>query len=251
MSPLLRRRLSSRRSWASIRERGARSVSARSRCAVRPVFVLALAALASVWLLAPTPARATASLELFDSWQPKAVSDNGEVVIGDQGGQAVYWRPGTQEVMPLGSLAGATTTVAAGVSADGTVIVGTSGGEAFRWTRETGMVGLGALPGGAGDGVVSDVSADGSIIVGRSGGEAFRWTSDTGMTGLGVLPGGTATEASRLSANGEWVIGSASSATGDEAFIWSEATGIRGLGYTPVGGVVARKNKPPIRNQAR
>jgi probable HAF family extracellular repeat protein len=154
-------------------------------------------------------------------------------------------------------------------SNDGAVWVGEAGNEtnpgngteAFRYAMNTGPVGLGYLPGGgpsatgwsAGHSSAQGVSADGSVVVGYSasanslnqpwqggplqndafsGFEAFVWTETAGMIGLGDLPGGYFdSSASAVSANGQVIVGTGTSAAGAEAFRWTSQTGMTGLGY--------------------
>lgn len=151
-----------------------------------------------------------------------------------------------QPMVGLGTLPGASSSVAYDSSADGSAVVGESGGEAFLWTEATGMVGLGGLP-GLPYSIANGVSADGSTVVGISyhvteqGGEivlaseAFVWTAGTGMVGLGNLPGTTSSEATDVSADGSTVVGACSVGLAEplEAFVWTAATGMVGLGTLP------------------
>jgi len=199
--------------------------------------------------------------------EPFAVSANGQVVVGWDGGganpysnsEAFVWTAAAGMV-GLGFLPAVTgvlpvevSSTAIGVSADGLVVVGESGDvndqnvEAFVWTAATGMVGLGSLPGDVFS-VPTGISADGSAVVGfafESGnspqfGEAFRWTQADGMIGLGFLPNYQYTQPTGVSADGSVVIGNAfnynSSSGGTytfEAFRWTAATGMVGLGVLP------------------
>jgi probable HAF family extracellular repeat protein len=124
-------------------------------------------------------------------------------------------------------------------SFDGSVIVGTgtrdAGPEAFRWTSGSGMVGLGDLPGGNFSSYAHSVSASGNAVVGWSGssvspqGEAFLWTPQGGMqrlfevlvnNGATGLTGWLLSEATGISANGQWIVGTGRNPSGSqEAFI--------------------------------
>jgi len=94
-----------------------------------------------------------------------------------------------------------------------------------------------------------DVSGDGSVVVGTqsdlTGSRAVRWTEAEGLQELGELPGRrNISYASRVSANGNVVIGAANSPTSpdnSEPFRWTAAGGMIGLGLLPGfdGGGVA------------
>jgi len=94
-----------------------------------------------------------------------AISANGNVVIGNSGGEAVSWIGGA--ISDLGTFS------ANAVNADGSVIVGTTGLEADIWTEANGLKSVQNLL--VADGVnltgweliaATGVSADGSVIVG-------------------------------------------------------------------------------------
>jgi uncharacterized membrane protein len=120
------------------------------------------------------------------------------------------------------------------VSGDGKVVVGrgeaTEGFRAFRWTAATGLVSLGVAPG---DTVSSarSVSQDGAVVVGQGNRQAIRWTSATGMLALGDLQSGAGTSfATGVSANGQKVVGSASTSPYEqEAFLRTPESGMRRL----------------------
>jgi probable HAF family extracellular repeat protein len=143
-----------------------------------------------------------------------------------------------------------------GISDDGSVIVGDSsslsgtgsfqGNEAFRWAGSGPMMGLGELSGGGFHSVAFDASADGALIVGQGRSdaaglgsdvfEAVSWTMDSGMVGLGDLAGGIFhSEATGVSPDGSFIIGSGNSDFGQEAFRWNITAGMVGLGDLPGG----------------
>jgi uncharacterized membrane protein len=118
--------------------------------------------------------------------------------------------------------------MAIGVSPDGGTIVGQGvsehGPEAFRWTARDGMQPLGVLPGGKQYfSVARAVSRDGRLIVGQSidqvGSKAFVWSEASGMQPLmkvlaergqaEALKGWVLIDATDISANGRYIVGSA------------------------------------------
>ncbi len=143
--------------------------------------------------------------------------------------------------LALGDLdGGAFTSGATAISRDGTTVVGqsesASGPEAMRWQEATGMVGLGALPSTSFTSIAYGVSADGSVVVGASHSsntdcpgrfdEAFLWTADAGMSGLGDLSTGCFFSAAYgVSADGLWVVGTATNALSNTAASWTSAGG--------------------------
>lgn len=194
-----------------------------------------------------SPGIAPERVEAYD------LSDDGRVVVGAlrmpgrARVEAFRWTAETG-FERLGILDGENGESAAlGVSADGSVVVGTSTspgsgefGEPFRWERSTGMIGLGDLPGGYFEGSATAVSADGSVVVGRSNstlapngfGEGFRWTAATGLVGLGVLTqtGFDYSFANGVSADGNSIVGTASTPQGHELYRWTELDGMVPLG---------------------
>jgi len=177
-----------------------------------------------------------------------AVSADGSVVVGlananNSAAEAFRWTSASGMV-GLGVLPGGLFgSRAQGVSTDGSVIVGSSstalGGEAMLWTSAGGMMGLGYLPGhlapDAGSGA-SGVSADGGVVVGQSQpdnnsatSEAFVWTQASGMqrlrdvliaNGVTGLDNWVLSEASRISDDGQWVLGYGTNPSGfSESFL--------------------------------
>ncbi|MEZ6015008.1 MAG: hypothetical protein R3F49_07845 [Planctomycetota bacterium] len=104
-----------------------------------------------------------------------AVSANGDIVVGQDGGNAFRWTAATgmQPLFPFGSTARA-------VSADGLVVVGemeTAGPDhCFRWTEAGGLQDLGVFGTFGWSCDVNGVSADGTVIVGE-GDYGFRFRS--------------------------------------------------------------------------
>lgn len=128
-----------------------------------------------------------------------AISDNGQVIVGEAGSanvqynEAFRWTSQTGMV-GLGTLPGCSASSAMALSNDGAVVVGkckigdTANGPSFRWTETSGMISLGSVSGGNFYSHPFGVSGDGSVIVGdvltganRWGQEAFLWTADRGM----------------------------------------------------------------------
>lgn len=164
----------------------------------------------------------------------EGLSDNGVFVLSSS---AVRWSAASG-VQELGSLSGASGSLAFAMSADGEVIVGVSGGRAFRWTAQSGMADLGMLLGKTYH-VAWGVSGDGSVVVGSGdiGGnerfvEPFRWTANGGMVGLGFLPGASRGEALAISRDGRVIVGY--SGNDDVQAFRRGSDGImRGLGFLP------------------
>jgi hypothetical protein len=134
--------------------------------------------------------------------------------------------------MPLGFLAGETSSRALAVSDDGSTVVGFSGFRAFRWTADSGMVELGELPGGSSSHWAVAVSENGSVIVGSCSAagrrRAFIWDESNGMrelqsilVGLGIdLSGWTLEAATDVSADGRTIVGGGQNPNGQtEAWI--------------------------------
>jgi len=189
-----------------------------------------------------------ATVSLF----PRAVSDDGEVIVGEAPTatgelHAFRWSPATG-VVDLGTLGG-TFSTATGLSADGNVVIGrsysaTGAQRAFVWTAGTGMVDLGTLGGMSAS--AAAISADGSVIVGTAHdssnrNRAFRWTSALGMQDLGTL-GGAASFAVGVSEDGSIVVGNSTFGPSSalHAFRWSAATGTVDLGT--LGGLQSFAN---------
>ncbi len=186
-----------------------------------------------------------------DYWsQASGVSADGNVVVGFSYNasfdfEAFRWTSATGMV-GLGDLPGGGFDVRANdVSADGNVVVGNgssaTGPEAYYWTSAGGMMGLGYLPGRDAESRAYGVSADGIVVVGQSqadagsaSSEAFVWTQANGMQSLrGVLIAKGVTglddwqlrEATSISADGQWVVGSGINPSGDqEAFLTNIST---------------------------
>jgi probable HAF family extracellular repeat protein len=179
-------------------------------------------------------------------------NSDGGVIVGQAdtiGGEthAFRWTALTG-MIDLGTLpGGGNSSTAYGTNADGSVVVGQSaiaGKEfrAFRWTLATGMVDLGVLSKGTQSAAYA-TNSDGSVVVGQSaisglkGSVAFRWTNATGMKDLNILlsdagvdmKGIILTNATGVSADGQFIVGSASLKAGERAYI------VRYYDGTPAG----------------
>jgi len=164
-----------------------------------------------------------------------AVSDDGEVVVGDASGGGVFrWTAG----------AGLETILARGraldVSADGSVVVGFANNEsyddqAFRWSVEGGLQLL-DLPLGRDQSYAHAVSADGKVVVGTMsdatsnysmGNEVFRWTAESGVEVL--TPNQSvvfdAVLAPLVSRDGDVIVATGYSDEVRRSFIWREGRG--------------------------
>lgn len=145
-----------------------------------------------------------------------------------------------QSVGSLGSSCDSSASSGWGMSGDGQVLVGLGWVPGCRahgiaWSQSEGMVDLGST--------VLDRSSranaanfDGSVIVGwQDGATGFRqgavWR-DGVQTLITTNTGGLASEASGVSADGTWVIGSGSGDNGFNAWRWSEDTGFENIGTT-------------------
>ena len=141
-----------------------------------------------LFLLSPTvAAQATwTSLGTGSAWD---MSDDGQFVVGENGGSAFLWSSG-------GGQASIGQDDAVGVSSDGTVVFGNatdSGGNtvAARWTQAGGWTLLGGIGGQSGSSVSTayGMSADGNVGTGlgwvnAGTAGAFSWTPGGGMTQL-------------------------------------------------------------------
>ncbi|ESA36013.1 extracellular haf family [Leptolyngbya sp. Heron Island J] len=176
-----------------------------------------------------------------DRFAATAISDNGQVVVGNGGvnrGILRWTAAGGATAVAAGP-----TGIAEGISADGTVVVGfvsnrAGNDAAFRWTAAEGLVALGTSS-SRWNGAVG-ISDSGQVVVGYSTDDAtgalapFRWTQSTGVTRLGIggRTSGVFGAAAAISANGRFIVGMAGSPNTDangEAFLWSDQQGI-GLG---------------------
>jgi len=181
------------------------------------------------------------SLGLFNGSSTAAYSSytyanglNATTVIGygrtsdNSSNQAFSWNTSTGYDI-LATPSGFSSSQATAIAADGSSIFGQSfkstGGlhyEATRWTS-AGVTTLGTLPGNPSS-FISDVSADGTVAVGRSG-SAFVWQENSGMTAIG------ATDATAVSGNGLFVVGTTTGYPGTEAYRWSANSGLEQLGF--------------------
>ena len=178
-------------------------------------------------------------LEQIAHGQALAVSDDGNVVVGEAWGAGAFrW---TSDAGPRVCCANGRAT---DVSADGAVVVGWGWEreQAFRWSMDDGLQLL-DMPPGRDDSYAHAVSADGNVVLGTMqrnsnvnypGNEVFRWTAESGVEILSpaedaVFDGVSTPLMSRLGdvivANG-W---SDSDETSDRAFIWREGHGTQFL----------------------
>ncbi|MBL8200334.1 MAG: hypothetical protein JNK40_05110 [Chromatiales bacterium] len=175
----------------------------------------------------------------------RAISDDGNTIVGLSNGEAFRWTP-AGGMVGLGNLnefsEGAT-----GVSADGQVVVGIIGGQSSAAIWSGGSITLlDPLPTGSSSAAFG-VSGDGQVVVGRSSrelevegpvNEATRWVNGV-PAGLGDLPGWDYwSRAEAASADGSVIVGwsrAAYSIDGGEGEIELEAA----FRWTPVGGMVA------------
>jgi uncharacterized membrane protein len=177
-------------------------------------------------------------LGLFGDDYAIAVSDDGNVVVGDfYYGQAFVWTS-SAGMVALPNLPGRSYAVATDVSGDGVVAVGSSFNfsgslgysqyAAYRWTAARGTQSLGTLPGYQ----FSDAqgtNGDGSVVVGTSSNPVspasppsrpFLWTPALGMVDLeayllsigATLPKFTLDEPKCVSADGSTIAGTSGGA---------------------------------------
>ncbi|MEB0011090.1 hypothetical protein QN379_04285 [Glaciimonas sp. Gout2] len=133
----------------------------------------------------------------------KAMTPNGEVVVGEINNHVFRWKKG-DGLKDISIVKGRRlSSYANGVSDDGSVVVGSvfiDGAErAYRWTEKEGIKNLGTLIKTKGTYDVYSkafaVSGDGKIVYGISSANSeeenhlFRWTADTGMVDLGKTTG--------------------------------------------------------------
>lgn len=167
----------------------------------------------------------------------RAVSADGQTVVGDSDGQAFRWTPAAGITALSSGTNGSTLATAHGISADGHTVVG-SGDGVQVWNVVDGLSVIPSL-----DDLVPQqayaASNDGSAIVGRAdkGGTSrpFLWQSGNRLIDLGSLdPNRLRGEAAGLSDNGLVAVGKSTSSNDlltREAFRWTEAEGMLGLGH--------------------
>ncbi len=154
------------------------------------------------------------------------ISADGQTVVGvhyNPGARAFRWRSGNFEELGVG--------FAYACSANGGVVVGVTFNDsnqqkAFVWHEGYGMQ---ILPDFGNIATANDVSDDGAVIVGEatvagSGRRAVRWTSagaeDLNTTYASLLAdGSTLTTATRISANGRFIVGLGRHQGVDHAFL--------------------------------
>jgi hypothetical protein len=122
----------------------------------------------------------------------RAVSANGQVIVGDLLGQAVRWVGQERRMEVIAPPPGRSSAEAFAVSADGSTVFGLGWGngsdQAWRWTAAGGTVALGNPPGWRWSSGVLDATADGQTAVGIGlvGEEVrpFIWDSRHGIRDL-------------------------------------------------------------------
>ena len=187
--------------------------------AVRALFI------AFAWVAAGA-AHAQPRFEVLGDFWPAGVSDDGNVVAGDNTDGIVRWTAaGGLEV--IGELPDAEYTFADAISGDGNTIIGSDyNTHVVRWTRAAGLHRL--VPGNP-----ADVSYDGLVIAGSRPGEgAFRWTQAGGAVDISAdLPTGYRfASASGVSADGNAIAGTAAAGPG-------QGGGFHIVRWTPAGAM--------------
>jgi probable HAF family extracellular repeat protein len=170
---------------------------------------------------------------------PVAVDFIGQALgVSDDGSVAAGWGEATMETSEIIDFiwrdVSATPTLISGGSAppigrpgglsrDGAVYAGVRPGSsaAERWEA-------GSWAGPLFDDAFA-VDGDGSVIVGQDASQAVAWSSGS-VVSLGDLPGGSAQGAARgVSADGERIVGWASTEAGQRAFLWTPEAGMQAL----------------------
>lgn len=134
---------------------------------------------------------------------------------------------------PLGDLPGGGCSIqwVDTISEDGNVIISSCSNIGHTiWTRSQGLNLISELPNWPTNGTPLQLSADGTTILGRDFPNGhFLWSASNGVQPLGI----TLPTEPILSANGQVVVGSRSTATGRELWRWTMQTGLVGLGDIP------------------
>ena len=181
----------------------------------------------------------------IEGWNgPLAVSDDGQVVVGEAShGVSFRWTDAQgKQLLPINSWLWGR---AYDVSSDGSIAAGgvwslsddpgilPPHGDAVMW-RNDGIASVGT--GGYINAIANAISSDGSVLAGTfepgtDNFQSFRWTSDEGFRSLGTLHGG-GSDAVDISADGGVVVGaSVGLDRWREAFVWTEQEGMQGLGF--------------------
>lgn len=154
-----------------------------------------------------------------------AVARDGESVLANGGGTSALWIDGTGWV-PLGFV-GSQRGMA--LSSDGRYVAAQAnqgGGTPYLWDRQLGAVTRLELPVGAAGAEVFGVSLGAVLSVGTAsfaGGfiQAVAWDAAGHVTDIAPL----GSEASAVSENGEWAVGSTPSAAGAVPYRWNRSSG--------------------------
>jgi probable HAF family extracellular repeat protein len=170
-----------------------------------------------------------------------ALSANGTTVVGlsrtpATNGTAVRWNAGV--LSNLGYIGAGASSEAFGVSPDGLVVAGQSndavtGILAFKWTNPGPMIALAPSGSLIQQHAASGVDATGSKFVGTYSvlaglgvyPRAALWTS-SGLTTLSATPGSIASVASKITPDGQYIVGD-----------FGPGTGFIGLDYNPIARV--------------
>jgi probable HAF family extracellular repeat protein len=160
------------------------------------------------------------------------LSGNGTMVVGSCltfNNEAFHWSQstGTESLGQHGPGSGANSTALA-ISSSGETIAGIGGiSQAIKWTAG----GISALVDSvSGESAALAVSDDDQTIVGHINNEAFYWTEQSDIVIINDPSSGITTSiANGVSADGQRIVGSGSTADGDMAFLWGAVDGMRKL----------------------
>ena len=175
---------------------------------------------------------------------PLAVSDDGQVVVGEVShGVSFRWTAAQgKQLLPVDSWLWARVY---DVSSDGSIAAGgvwslsddpgilPPHGDAVMW-MDDGIASVGT--GGYINATANGISSEGRVLAGTfepgtDNFQSFRWTTDGGFRSLGTLHGG-GSEAVDISADGGVVVGaSVGLDRWREAYVWTEQEGMQGLGF--------------------
>jgi uncharacterized membrane protein len=184
---------------------------------------------------------------------PIDISANGRVVVGNAStgvdiGAGFRWTP--RRGMHLLSEPADGTFSPTAVSANGRVIVGNYPNGypvAYRWSAITGWLPLGDGPSDHNNSYASAVSGNGNVVVGASrfveddnssasGWQAFIWMPNIGIQRLAPpRPDVRESNATAVSRNGKYVVGTISDSAGLHGFRWTPTTGLQTLLNDPNG----------------
>lgn len=152
------------------------------------------------------------------SINPRALSGDGTTVTGSwrnsAGKDGVFrWRAGTGSVDLGRASVGDERASGEDINFDGTIIGGFSGlfnsqTRAMKWVEGSGFTLLNATPGGPDYDYGSGISDDGSVVVGGAQtGVGYQWVGGGSPTALPMISGATSGVASKVSGNGQVIVG--------------------------------------------